>query len=637
MVKKSTTTAAKSRPPKKAETGKPRKRKSLTTVEPPQGPQTAPGIAGIRSFRKRLWRVPEVTSSDVKAMIMAGIPEGVAPILVARGLQTRDAADYVTPTLRNLLPDPMTFKDMDRAVERIFKAIEKKEKMAVWGDYDVDGATSTALLIRFLRAVGHDATIYIPDRIAEGYGLNEDGLIKLAAQDIKLVVAVDAGTTAFTPIAAADKAGLDVVVIDHHSPEDKLPKQATAIVNPNRLDQEPGYGHLCAAGITFITIIGLNARMRDGGYYKTAGIKQPDLMQMLDLVALGTVADVVPLIGLNRAFVRQGLKILTKRENMGLKTLAEVADLKGEVRSHHCGFVLGPRINAGGRLGDSSAGARLLVSDDPIECLDISQRLNALNKERQDIERKCTEVAQQQADAQNLTNAILFASGEGWHEGVVGIVASRVKEAFDKPAFIFSITDGVAKGSGRSMEGFHLGDAIHAALHEGILIKGGGHAMAGGVTLDAKRLDEFQAFLNERVAASDFGRNGVIVGVDAEIGPEQVTTGLADALASMEPYGQGNSKARFIIRNASIMTVKLLKEAHIRLDIMTSSGNKLSAIAFNIAGTPLAEGLLASSGTVRDIMGTIKADEWLGFRKAQIEIEDARIPATPVAYGEMAA
>lgn len=516
--------------------------------------------------------------------------------------------------------DSWFFRDMEAAADRIAAAVAKDERIVVWGDYDVDGATSSALLKRFLAACGVEAGIYVPDRILEGYGPNAAGLQMLREEGADLVVVVDSGTVAFEPLEAARAAGLDVVVVDHHAPEATLPR-ARAIVNPNRHDQDPGYGMLCAAGVSFLLCVGLLRRLRATGAF--ANRPEPDLMELVDLVALGTVCDVVPLVGLNRAFVATGLKVMARRENLGIRTLSKVAGLMRGHQAYDCGFILGPRINAGGRIGQSDAGAVLLSSDDPERCEVLAKALDLWNRERQEMEKEIVAQAREMIEGAGGPDGFAMAASPGWHEGVIGIVASRLKEAYDLPAFCFSIAGGVAKGSGRGVPGFHLGNAVIAAKERGLLLKGGGHAMAAGVSLAADKLPEFARFMNERLAESDFAGTGIVTRIDAEIAPERVSVPLIDALAVLEPYGQGNPGPRFLLRNVRVTKSGLLKDAHVKLEI-DAQPEPLEALLFNGAGTPLGEALRESAGRRIDAVVTLKVNEFRRTRRAQAMIEDAR-------------
>ena len=599
------------------------------------GETARPALTGeqTRSFRGRLWTGQLPEPEAVRDLIQAGTPAAVAPILAARGVQPDTAGSYLMPTWQALMPDPFGFRDMTAAVDRLERAVRAGEQVVVWGDYDVDGATSTAVLVRYLRAVGLDPWIHIPDRVSEGYGPNAAGLAGYARDGAGLVCVLDAGTTAFEPLAAARAAGLDVVVVDHHAAEEALP-EAVAVVNPNRLDESGDYGHLCAAGVTFLVVVALNARLRSSGYLAETG-KGLDLKTLLDLVALGTVADVVPLTGLNRAYVQRGLGMMAKRGNPGLAALCEIGGVRGELSAYHLGFVIGPRINAGGRIGQADVGARLLASDDPAECQNLAQQLDAWNRERQEIERACVNQAIDDLEADPAARAgqSLMVLGSDWHEGVIGIVAGRVKERYDKPVFVFSeVGEGLAKGSARSMPGFDLGACVIEARRQGLLVKGGGHAMAAGATLEVDRMAEFRAFVDARVAESAYAQTGAVARVDAVIDGDQVTLGLAEALDVMQPFGTGNPRPRLLIRNVQIHEATILNDkegnpSHLRVNFQGHHGQRTKAMAFRMAGTPMAEQVQAAVGGRLDLLGTIQVNEWKGRRSAEVMLDDAR-PAT---------
>jgi len=572
----------------------------------------------MRSFRGRRWEIadadPALAGEIARA---AGVPPLTGRILAGRGFSPEEARRFVDPTLRGLLPDPRSLLGMDAAVERVRRALSGGERICVWGDYDVDGACSTALVVRVLRALGADPSLRIPDRLTEGYGPNEAGILALAAEGIDLLVVVDAGTTAFGPLAAAASAGLDVVVLDHHAAEDMLP-EAVSVVNPNRRDQAPGMGHLCAAGVCFLFAVALVAAERAAGRRDL-----PDLRRWLDLVALATVVDVVPLRGLNRAFVRHGLPRISAEDGLpGLAALARAAGIQGAVEAHHLGFALGPRINAGGRVGDAAAGARLLVTDDPAEAAAIAGRLDAWNRERQEIEKACLEEARGQVDA---ASPVAFAAGEGWHEGVVGIVASRLKDAVDRPAFVFARAhDGSWKGSGRSVAGFDLGAAVIEARRSGLLEKGGGHAMAAGATCSADGLGSFRAFLEASVAESGVLDAGVSSAADLVVPLGLLDEAVVDAAWPLEPFGQGNPTPRIVVPRVRVRSADLLKGLHLRAEV-EADGRRLKAIAFQAAGTALAEGMLGAVGREVDLLGVASINEWNGRRSVELRLEDARL------------
>ena len=548
---------------------------------------------------------------------VAAVPPLTARILAGRGFSPEEARRFVEPTLRELMPDPFSLMGMAEAVARVRRAVAAGERICVWGDYDVDGACSTALIVRLLRAFGADPSFRIPDRLTEGYGPNEAGILALAAEGTNLLIVVDAGTTAFGPLATASGMGMDVVVLDHHAAEDVLP-EAVAVVNPNRRDQALGLGDLCAAGVCFLFAVAFVAAERADGRRDL-----PDLRRWLDLVALATVADVVPLRGLNRAFVRHGLSRFAASDGLpGLAALARVAGISGPIEAHHLGFALGPRINASGRVGEAAAGTRLLVADDPVEASEIAARLDAWNRERQDIEKHCLE----EARAQVVEDApVVFAVGENWHEGVLGIVASRLKDAASRPAFVFArARDGSWKGSGRSVAGFDLGAAVIAARKAGLLEKGGGHAMAAGATCAADRLGAFRAFLEAAVVESGVLEEGVLASADLLVPLELLDEAVPDAAWPLEPFGQGNPRPRIVVPRVRLRAADLLKGLHLRAEV-EANGRRLKAIAFQAAGTPLAAGVLGAVGREVDLFGSAEINEWNGRRSVDLRLEDARL------------
>ncbi len=545
--------------------------------------------------------------------------------LLAPRVDSLDAVDdYRAPKLRNLLPDPSFFQGMDAAAARMAAAIQRDEPVALFGDYDVDGATSTALLARLLQSVGAAPLIHIPNRMTEGYGPNVPALEKLAAAGVKVVVFLDCGTTAFDELAAADALGLSCIVLDHHTAETRLPS-AVAVVNPNRVDQEPGYGQLAAVGVTFLFAVALSRALREVG-------KPPEvnLLDLLDLVALGTVCDVVPLTGLNRAFVQQGLKVMERRANSGIAALSDMAGVKERLSSYHLGFLLGPRINAGGRLGCSDLGVRLLTGTDPGECWQIADKLNGLNAERQAVEQEVLEEALLQAERQQ--SPVVLVDGEGWHAGVIGIVASRLVERTGRPACVigWEASDGFSTGkaSGRSIGGVSLGDAVIAARQAGLLLAGGGHAMAAGFSVERRKLAELQAFLNERMAAAiETARAGASLTLEGAIATDGANAELADLVESLGPYGPGNAEPRFCLQNAQIAFADTVGESHVRCRVGGLGQGKLKAIAFRARDTELGQALLESQGRAIHLTGRIRRDRWTGGDAVELHIEDAAWPS----------
>jgi single-stranded-DNA-specific exonuclease len=552
------------------------------------------------------------------------VAEVVGRVLDARGITLEDAQSFLNPTLKNHLPDPAHLKDMDVASQRLTRAVMDAEKVAIFGDYDVDGATSSALLKRFLDHVGGTIQVIIPDRIKDGYGPNTKALLKLREEGTAVVVTVDCGTTSFEPLEAAMDAGLDVIVVDHHEAEASLPK-AVAVINPNRLDDASPHGQLAAVGVTFLLIVAVNRALRIAGWYTERS--EPDLMQWLDLVALGTVCDVVPLKGVNRALVTQGLKVMSKRSNLGLVALADVAGIDEPPGAYHAGFILGPRINAGGRVGKSDLGARLLSSNNKIEAAEIAAALNTYNKERQEIEAKVLEEANQQIDEIEVQSAsIVIVVGDGWHPGVVGIVASRLKERFDRPSLVIALNDGSGTGSGRSVSGVDLGGAIIAARQAGIINKGGGHAMAAGLSVDAERIEDLKVFLNERLASAMAGRPAVPGhSIDGALKVAGANMDLVETLAKVGPFGSGNPEPRFVITNTTIAHADPVgqDQSHLRLSLTDETGRRLNAIAFRAVETDMGQALIHHGGAPFHVSGKIRINTWQGRSSAQLLIDDA--------------
>ncbi len=553
------------------------------------------------------------------------IPELIARVIAARGINIEDTPSFLDPTIRELLPDPSTFTDMDRASARIASAIENKERVAIFGDYDVDGASSSALLARYLGFFGIAHEIYIPDRIFEGYGPNPAAIGELVDKGAQLIVTVDCGATSFKALEEAEKRGVDVVVLDHHQMGEKLPS-CYALINPNRQDDMSGQGHLCAAGVVFITLVAVSRILRDKGVSTL-----PGLLGWLDLVALATVCDVVPLKGVNRAFVVKGLQIMRGRSNRGIVALAQTARLDGPLEAYHLGFILGPRINAGGRIGDAALGARLLSSDDENECDDIARQLEMLNKERQAAEVKMLEEAVSEAEAEIGEGdgpAIILTQNESWHPGIVGLLASRLKDRFKRPAFAIAF-DGLGKGSGsgRSISGVDLGAAVRAAVDEGILEKGGGHAMAAGLSVRREKLADLRAFFETRLAkAVDARRSNEVLLIDGALTARSATLKLIDMLEKAGPYGAGHPAPIFAFPAHTVQYVDVVGQSHLRLTISAGDGAKLNVIAFRVQGTPLGDLLMASRGSKLHIAGTIGINNWRGQKNVQLRVVDAALP-----------
>lgn len=557
-----------------------------------------------------------------------GTPELLARVLAGRGVEADEAEAYLDPTIKNLMPDPSVLTDMAAASARLADAVTRGEKVAIFGDYDVDGATSAALLTRYLRQCGLDPIVHIPDRIFEGYGPNIDAIKSFAEKGATLLVTVDCGTTSNIVLLDAAKLGLDVVILDHHQADEELPK-VVALVNPNRADDLSGLGYLCAAGIVFMALVALTRELRGRDFFNAAR-PAPDLLSMLHLVALGTVADVVPLKGLNRAFVAKGLIALRRREQIGLTALMDAARLNGPPEAFHLGFLLGPRINAGGRIGRADLGVRLMLEDDTIEAGRIAAELDRLNGERRLIE--VAAVAQAEAEAMAALGieekgAVVVTAQEGWHPGVVGLVAARLKERYGRPAFAIALEPGgTGTGSGRSITGVDLGRAVREAVHQGLLIKGGGHAMAAGVTLRKDGLSAFRAFLEETLAASvEVSRRDSALKIDGAVSAGGVTPALCELLSKAGPYGAGNPEPVLALPAHTLAYADPVGENHIRARFKSGDGKFVNAIAFRVAGTPLGKALIDNRGRQMHAAGYLTVDRWQGEERVQMRLTDVAV------------
>ena len=548
-----------------------------------------------------------------------GISELLAGVLAGRGVTADTATQFLNPTLRDYLPDPFHLLDMDKAVARLVQAVGKHEKIAVFGDYDVDGATSTAILMQYFSALGIALEPYIPDRMKEGYGPTDTAFETLIKRGATLIITVDCGTLAHGPIALAQGKGIDVIVLDHHLSSGALPV-ACAIVNPNRVDETSEHRNLAAVGVTFLTIVALNKRLRETGFF--AQQKEPNLLALLDLVALGTVCDVMPLTGLNRAFVAQGLKVMAGRGSLGLSVLADVARLDEQPNVYHLGFLLGPRINAGGRVGKSSLGVELLTSGDDTHARGIAAVLDTHNSERQAIEAGVSEQAFAMAQAQ-ANMPVIMVAGEGWHQGVIGIVAGRLKEKYSRPAIVVALENGMGKASSRSVAGADMGAAVHAAIAQGIIEYGGGHAMAAGFSLKAEAVPDMHAFLIARMEAAVSAYNEARVQkYDGLLSVGGASLATLEEIAAAGPYGLGNPNPRFVLADAQVQHRSVMKEKHLKLILGDASGaGRLEAVAFNAVGTDLGAWLMTERSL--HLLGELKRNSWQGRESAQFLSADA--------------
>lgn len=551
----------------------------------------------------------------------------VTQLLLARGVPHDDVERHRNPSLRAFLPDPSAFRDMDVAAERLARAVLTNETLTVYGDYDVDGATSAALLIRLLRMLGHSARYYIPDRLLEGYGPSGEALVRLGAEGSRLIVTVDCGAMAYEALEMAHKAGIEVIVVDHHKCSAVLPL-AKALVNPNRLDEDDlaaSHGHLAAVGVAFLLAVATVRLLRERGYF--ADRPEPDLFALLDLVALGTVADVAALHGLNRAMVAQGLKVMARRDNIGMAALIDASRLTRAPTCSDLGFALGPRINAGGRVGEATLGVRLLTTEDPEEARAISAQLSRLNEDRRAIEAAVQEAAEAQLEAQH-NRAVVLLAGAGWHPGVIGIVAGRIKEKSGRPAIVIALDadeHGNGKGSGRSIAGVDLGAAIIAAREAGLLIAGGGHAMAAGLTVAPDHLSALADFLDERLgAAITAAQAGQSLALDLAVAPGGLVPPLVETLESAGPYGMGWPGPRLAVGPLRLIKADLVGKDHVRLIVRGDDGASFKAVAFRQAETELGQALLnRAQGRRFWLAGRAKIDDWGNRPAAELHIEDA--------------
>jgi single-stranded-DNA-specific exonuclease len=578
--------------------------------------QTKAFLDVAQSATGRRWVGPSIEEDRLsEAMAQStGLPAPLCRTLVRRGVADDATEAFLAPTLRDLLPDPHDMRDMENAAARFLAAVDARERIAIFADYDVDGGTSAALLINWLRDMGLESTLYIPDRIDEGYGPNDEAMAMLA-KDHSLIICVDCGTLSHGPIAAAK--GADVVVLDHHLGGETLP-DAVAVVNPNRQDESGDLGHLCAAAVVFLMLVEANRQLR------TAGAKGPDLMSMLDLVALATVADVAPLTGVNRAFVRQGLTVMGRRQRIGLTALADVAGLDQAPTSYHLGFLIGPRVNAGGRIGQADLGARLLAATNRVEAEAMASKLDQLNTERREVEAQVRDLAIEQATERGLDGPLVWAAGEGWHPGVVGIVASRLKEATNRPAIVIGLDGDEGKGSGRSVSGIDLGAAIQRAAADGQLIKGGGHKMAAGLTLARDQLEAAMDHIGAHLAkqgAADIGPADLRL--DGVLMPGAATVELVAHIEKAGPFGAGAPAPRFAFPDVQILFAKQVGANHLKVTFGDGLGARIDSICFGGMDGALGPMLMGHNGARFHLAGRLEINTWRGRQSVQLRLEDA--------------
>ncbi len=551
------------------------------------------------------------------------LDEITSRLLSIRKIKRNEILSFLNPLIKNYLPNPYVLSDMEKSAKRTCYSIKKFEKIGIFGDYDVDGASATALLGNFFSNLNLKYEIYIPDRKKEGYGPSVKSFQKLISDGVQLIFTVDCGTLSFEAIEYAKNKNIDVIVLDHHQSEIKLPK-AHSIVNPNKFDDNSNLNYLCAAGVTFMFLVSLNKELKLDNWYDKLKIKEPNLLEYLDLVTLGTVCDVVPLVGLNRAIVKQGLKVLKSKKNLGLKTLLDICGVETKPTTYHIGYMLGPRINAGGRVGKSSLGANLLLNKSPKDVFNIASELEQSNKERQYLEKDVLEKILKEIK-QNL-DPIIVLSGKNWHEGVIGIVASRIKDKFDKPVIIISIENNIGKASARSVVGFDIGSAIIAAAQENILIKGGGHKMAGGFTIKVENIEKFKEFIFKRHKIS---KNTPMLEkplfFDSIISPTAINLDFYNKVNSLAPFGSGNPEPRFIVENVKSVNSKIIKEKHIKSVLLGQEGSTIKTIAFNSVESEVGAYLLKKDSKLFNIAGKLSLNEWRGQTNVEFIIDDISV------------
>ena len=552
------------------------------------------------------------------------LDEITAKLLVLRNIKKEDINSFLNPSIKNFLPNPNTLLDMEKSSLRTLKAISNKEKIGVFGDYDVDGATSTALLGRYFDELKLSYEIYIPDRKTEGYGPSIKAFKQLIENNVKIIFTVDCGTLSFEAIDYAKKMNIDVIVLDHHQSEINLPN-AYSVINPNRIDDKSNLQYLCAAGVAFMFLVSINKHLRLNDWFNKNLIEEPNLINYLDLVSLGTVCDVVPLIGLNRAIVKQGLKILKAKKNLGLKTLLDICKIEVNPSIYHLGYILGPRINAGGRVGKCSHGANLLLNSDPKEVYRLATELNQYNNERKMLEKDLVEKILVKSQV-NLKDPVLILEGKNWHEGIIGIVAARLKDKFNKPTIIISINGNVGKASARSIIGFDIGSAIIAATQEKILLKGGGHKMAGGFSINISNIEKFKQFIFrkfKKINESLSEKKPLFL--DSKIAPSAINLEFYDKVNVLSPFGSGNPEPKFIVEDLKPMNSKIVGDKHIKSVLIGPEGTSLKTIAFNATDSELGAYLLKKNNKTFNIAGKLSLNEWKGQKNVEFIIDDISV------------
>ena len=552
------------------------------------------------------------------------LDEITAKLLSIRNIEKNYIRSYLKPSIKNFIPNPNILRDMDKTTSRIFECINNHKKIGIFGDYDVDGASSTALMGNYLKAIKQDFDIYIPDRKSEGYGPSIKGFNKLINNKVDLIITVDCGTMSFDAINHAKKANIDVIVLDHHQSEINLPN-AHAIINPNRIDDNSKLNYLCAAGICFMTLVAFNSLLRKKNWFKNNNIIEPNLLDFLDLVSLGTICDVVPLIGLNRALVKQGLKVLNAKKNVGLKTLIDMCKIENKASTYHLGYMIGPRINAGGRVGKCSHGAKLLLNDNPQESYKIASELEQFNKERKELEKDLLNLVLKNINS-NINDPVLVLKGNGWHEGIIGIIASRVKDRFNKPTIIISMKNKIGKASARSIVGFDIGSVILSAIQNKILIKGGGHKMAGGFSIEEDKVQEFKDYIFKtfsKIDKKDLKENNLYL--DSSIAPSALNLEFYKKIEEFAPFGSGNPEPKFLLEKVKVINSKIVGEKHIKSILSSKDGSIIKTISFNSIDSDLGQFLLQNKSIFFNIVGKLSLNEWKGEKNVEFIIDDISV------------
>ncbi len=547
-----------------------------------------------------------------------------AKLLSIRNIDKKYVQSYLKPSIKDLIPNPSTLKDMEKATERIFQAINKKEKIGIFGDYDVDGASSTALIGNYLKMIKQDFEIYIPDRKSEGYGPSIKGFKNLLNKKTELIITVDCGTMSYEAINFAKQQKVDVIVLDHHQSEIKLPN-AYSIINPNRVDDESELNYLCAAGVCFMTLVSLNSFLRKKNWFNLNKIIEPNLLEYLDLVSLGTICDVVPLIGLNRAIVKQGLKVINLKKNLGLKTLIDLCKIENQTSTYHLGYIIGPRINAGGRVGKCSHGANLLLNNDPKESFRIASELDQYNNDRKKIEKELLNIALNTV-VDKINDPVLILEGKNWHEGIIGIIASRIKDKYNKPTIIISFNNQIGKASARSVVGFDIGTAILSAIQEGILTKGGGHKMAGGFSIKKENMEKFEKFIFKKFdnLIKNKIRNDNLY-LDSIISHSALNYEFYKKINKLSPFGSGNPEPRFVLENLKVIRSTIVGHKHVKSILVAKDGSTIKSISFNSHDADLGQFLLNNKSDTFNIAGKLSLNEWKGEKNVEFIIDDISV------------